>query len=150
MSRCVIFGLSRPLTFALDDFHAAVELVRHDVPIMKECIFLRNPMSTNAALRPSSRLRTLPLKMLADEAFLGGALDVEFLKLAVFRPATRSFERLGVDDDLLVDFLFGPDEPLNFFTRFEAADLMDSTSPLGCSLIGTGANFFLLHFRRRF
>ncbi len=57
----------------------------------------------------------LALENAADEALLGRALDVEFLELAVFRHRDARFERLGVDDDFLVDFLFRADEPLDFF-----------------------------------
>ena len=57
----------------------------------------------------------LALEDAADEAFLGRALDVEFLQLAVLGHRDAGFERLGVDDDFLVDFLFRADEPLHFF-----------------------------------
>ena len=55
----------------------------------------------------------LALENAADEAFLGGAFDVEFLQPAVFEHGDARFERLGVDDDFLVDFLLRPDEPLD-------------------------------------
>ena len=34
---------------------------------------------------------------------------------AVFEHGHARFERLGVDDDFLVNLLFRPDEPLDFF-----------------------------------
>ena len=51
----------------------------------------------------------------ADEAFLGGALDVEFLQLAILGDRDAGFQRFGVDDDFLVDFLFRADQPLDSF-----------------------------------
>ena len=57
----------------------------------------------------------LALEDAADEAFLGGALDVEFLELVVFGHGHAGLEDFGVDDDFLVDFLLGPDEALHLF-----------------------------------
>ena len=51
----------------------------------------------------------------ADEAFFRGAFDVEFLQLAIFGDGDARFERLGIDDDFLVQFLFGTNQALNFF-----------------------------------
>jgi hypothetical protein len=66
-------------------------------------------MSTKAAFKPSSKVAHLALEDAADQAFLGGALDVEFVQAPFLQHGDTDFERLGVDDDLL-----------------GAADLMDS------------------------
>ncbi len=72
-------------------------------------------MSTNAAFKSSFKIANLAFENAADEALLGGALDVEFLQLAVLEHGDARFERLGVDDDFLVDFFLRADEPLDFF-----------------------------------
>jgi len=51
----------------------------------------------------------------ADEAFVAGAFDGEFLEFALFQHGDAGFERLGVDDDFLVEFLDRLDESLDFF-----------------------------------
>ncbi len=109
-------GPLRPaaLGFALDDFHAGVELVGHDVPVMQKRVFLEANVHERG-LEPVFEVAHLALEDAADEAFLGRALDVEFLQLAILGHRDAGFERLGVDDDFLVDFLFRADEPLNFF-----------------------------------
>ncbi len=71
-------------------------------------------MSTNAAFKSVFEVAHLALEDAADEAFLGGALDVEFLQLAILGHRDARFERLGVDDDFLVDALLRADEPLDF------------------------------------
>ena len=60
----------------------------------------------------------------ADEALLGGALDVEFLELAVLEHRDAGFQRLGVDDDFLVDFLLRADQPLDFFDERRGGDAL--------------------------
>ena len=53
----------------------------------------------------------------ADEALLGRAFDGEFLELAVFEHGDAGFERLGIDDDFLVDLLDRLDEALDFLDQ---------------------------------
>jgi len=85
----------------------------------------------------------------ADEALLGGALDVEFLQLAVLGDGHAGFERFGVNDDFLVDFLFWADQPLHFAHQVGGGDFDGFNDALG--LLGNhdrGEVFFLLHFSR--
>ena len=74
-------------------------------------------MSTNAAFKPSSRLRTLPLKMLPTRRSSVVRSMLNSSSLPSSSHGDARFERLGVDDDFLVDFLFRADEPLDFFDQ---------------------------------
>jgi hypothetical protein len=80
---------------------------------MQERIFLEADVHERG-LEAVFEVAHLALEDAADEAFLGRALDVEFLQLAILGHGDARFERLGVDDDFLVDFLFRADEPLDF------------------------------------
>ena len=61
------------------------------------------------------------------------------------------FERLGVDDDFLVDLLFRADEPLDFFHEVRGGGFDGiHQCPSGCSVMATGSKFFLLHLRGSF
>ena len=84
------FRLVAAAAFAFDDFHAAVELVGHDVPVMQEGVFLEADVHERG-LEAVFEVADLALEDAADQAFLGGALDVEFLQLAVFRARRRAF-----------------------------------------------------------
>ena len=90
MSFCVIFGLVAAAAFALDDFHAAVEAVRHDVPVMQEGVLLEADVHERG-FQAVFEVAHLAFEDAADEALLGGALDVEFLQLAVFQTRRRAF-----------------------------------------------------------
>jgi hypothetical protein len=112
MSFCVIFGRSRRLVRAIHDFHAAVELVGHDVPVVEEGVFLEADVH-EGGFQAVFKVAHLALEDAADEAFLGSALDVELFELAVFTHRDARFERLGIDDHFLVDLLFRADEALD-------------------------------------
>ena len=86
----------------------------------------------------------------ADEALFGRALDVEFLQLAFFEHGDAGFQRLGVDDDFLVDFFDRLDHPLDFLDDLVGGGLDGFHDALGRLLgHGTGCKgFFLLHLRR--
>ena len=90
---------------------------------MQEGVFLE-PDVHERGLEAVFEVAHLALENAADEALLGGALDVEFLQLAVFEHGDARFERLGVDDDLLVDFFLRADEPLDLFDE-RCRDIFD-------------------------
>jgi hypothetical protein len=113
MSLCVILGRCAAAV-AFDNFHAAVELVGHDVPVMQKRIFLEADVHERG-LEAVFEVADFAFENAADKALLGRALDVEFLELAVFDHGHARFERLGVDDDFLVNAFFRADEPLDFF-----------------------------------
>ena len=94
-------GRSRFLSGAFDQFHAAVETARDDIPIMQERVFLEADIH-EGRLQAVLQIADLAFEDAADEPFLGGALDGEFLQLAFFQHADARFERFGVDDDFLV------------------------------------------------
>ena len=75
----------------------------------------------------------------AHEALLRGALDVEFLELAVFQHATRVSSVSALMMTSLWSFFSGRMSRLTFFTSVAAAARMVSTTPLGGSLNGTGS-----------
>ena len=104
MSFCVILGRAGRRPSAFDDFHAAVELVGHDVPVVQERVLLEADVHERG-LEAVFEVAHPALEDAADEALLGGALDGEFLQLAVLQHGDAGFERLGVDDDFLVDLL---------------------------------------------
>ena len=83
------------------------------------------------------------LEHAADQALFGRALDGEFLEPAVFEHGDAGFERLGVDDDFLVDAFDRFDEALHFLdqTCWQPTRMV-STMPFGCSLTGTGSKTF--------
>ncbi len=70
-------------------------------------------MSTKAALRPSSRLRTLPLKMLPTRRSSVVRSMLNSSRRAFFEDGHAGFEGFGVDDDFLVDLLDGLDQALD-------------------------------------
>ncbi len=116
MSFCVIFGLVAPPAFALDDFHAAVEVARHDVPVMQKGVLLEADVH-EGGFEAVFEIAHLAFEDAADQALFGGALDVEFLELAVLGHGDAGFERLGVDDDFLVNLLFRLDQPLDLLDQ---------------------------------
>src|SRR5665213_2293670 len=103
--------------FALDDFDAAVELVWHDVPIMQKRIFLEADVHERG-FQAVFEVADFSLENAADETFFRRALNVEFLQLAFFHDGHARFQRLGIDDDILVRPFFRADEPCDFFHYF--------------------------------
>ena len=102
--------------FALDDFHAGIKLIRHDVPIMQERIFLKTDVHERG-FQAVFEIADAAFEDAANEPFFGRALDVELFQLAIFSDCDTRFERLGIDDDFLVHFLFGTNQALNFFNN---------------------------------
>ncbi len=100
--------------FAFDEFHAAVEVAGHDVPVMQEGVFLEADVHKRG-LQAVLEIAHLALENAADQPLLGGAFDGEFLELAFFEHGHAGFERFGVDDDFLVRLLHRLDQPLDFF-----------------------------------
>jgi hypothetical protein len=112
---------------------------------MQEGIFLEADVHERG-LEAVLQIADLALENAADEALLGGALDVEFLQLAVFEHGDARFERLGVDDDLLVDFVFRADEPLDLFDEVGGGLFDGVQHALGLVPEGHRLEFlFLLH-----
>ena len=89
-------------SFAFDDFHAAVEAGRNDVPVMQERIFLEADVD-EGGFESVFEIAHFAFENAADETFVGGAFDGEFFELAVFQNGDAGFEGFGVDDDFLVD-----------------------------------------------
>ena len=106
-------GLSRRRAFAFDDFDAAVEAARNDVPVMQERILLEADID-EGGFEAVFEIADFAFENAADQAFVGGAFDGEFLELAFFEDGDAGFERLGVDDDFLVDLLDRLDQALDF------------------------------------
>ena len=90
MSFCVIFGRSRRLAFALDDFHAAVEAARDDVPIMQEGVLLKADVD-EGGLQAVFEVSHLAFENAAHQPFFGGALDVELFQACPLRARRRGF-----------------------------------------------------------
>ena len=128
-----------------DDFHATIELVWHDVPVMQERIFLEADVHERG-LEAVFEVAHLALENAADETFLRGAFDVEFLQPSVFEHGDARFERLGVDDDFLVSFLLRPDEPLNLLHEGGRGEFDGVQNAFGLFRHGhRREGFFLLH-----
>ena len=102
------------MAFALDNFDAGVELVRHDVPVMQKRVLFK-PDVHEGGFEAVFEVADAALKDTAHEAFLGGAFNVELFELVVFGHGHARFEHFGVDDHFLVDLLFRPDEALDLF-----------------------------------
>ena len=116
---------------------------------MQERVFLETDVHERG-LEAVFEVADLALENAADEAFLGGAFDVEFLQLAVFDHRHARFERLGVDDDFLVDFFLRADEPLDLFDEVGRRDLDGVQNAFRRLLDGHRLKrFFLLHLGRR-
>ena len=99
-------------------------------------------MSTKAALRPSSRLRTLPLKMLPTRR----SSVVRSMVNSSRRPSSETATRVSRVSALMMTslwiFLTGLMRRWTFLTSVLAAARMVSTRPLGCSFTGTGSKGF--------
>jgi len=68
---------------------------------MQEGVFLEADVH-EGGFEAVLEIADLALEDAADEALLGGALDVELLEAALFGDGDAGFEGFGVDDDLLV------------------------------------------------
>ena len=99
-------------------------------------------MSTNAALRPSSRLRTLPLKMLPTRRSSVVRSMLNSSSLPSSSTATRVSSVSALMTTSLWIFFSGRMSRWTFLTRLVAATLMVSRMPFGGSLISTGSNGF--------
>src|SRR5208282_5168939 len=138
------FGPGRPAVppgGTFDNFHAAVELVRHDVPIMQERIFLETDVHERG-LETVFQVADLALEDAADEAFLGGAFNVEFSSLPSSITATRVSSVSALMTISLWIFFSGRMRRWTLLTRLVAATLMVSRMPFGDSFIATGSNGF--------
>ena len=95
---------------------------------MQERIFLE-PDVHERGLEAVFEVANAAFEDAADEPFFRRALDVEFFQLAIFRNRDARFERLGIDDDFLVHFLFRTNQALNFFNnvRRRVRDGFDQT-----------------------
>jgi len=82
------FGFVASASFAFDDFHAAVELVWNNVPIMQERIFLETDVHERR-LEAVFEIADFSFENAADKPFLGGALDVNSSSLPSSSTATR-------------------------------------------------------------
>ena len=131
---------------AIHDFHAAVELVGHDIPVVEEGVLLETDVHERR-FQSIFEITHLAFEDAADKTLLCGAFDVEFLKLAVLRDSDARFKGLSIDDDFLVDFLFRADEALNFFdeVRGYVCDFLDEAAVFFNDLDGFKR---LLHFAR--
>ena len=116
MSFCVIFGPVAPAAAAIDDLHAAVEAVRHDVPVVEKRVLLEADIH-EGGFEAVFEVAHLAFEDAADQAFFGRPLDGEFLEPAFLGHGDAGFERLGVDDDFLVDLLDRLDQPLDFLDQ---------------------------------
>ena len=133
---------------ALDDLHAAVEVVRHDVPVVQEGVLLEADVH-EGGLEAVFEVAHPAFEDAADQALLGGALDVELLELAVLEHGDAGFERLGVDDDFLVDLLDRLDQALDFLDQVGGGGADGFDDALGLLLDGHRLErLFLLHLRR--
>jgi hypothetical protein len=73
------FGPIAAAAFALDDFNAAVETARDDVPVMEEGIFLEADVD-ESGFEAVLEIADFAFENAADETFFGSALDVEFFE----------------------------------------------------------------------
>ncbi|NUN70652.1 MAG: hypothetical protein HUU02_13195, partial [Bacteroidetes bacterium] len=65
-----------------DNLHTAVELVRHDIPVMKKGVLLKANVH-KCRFEAILQVANLAFEDTAHEAFVAGALDVEFLEATV-------------------------------------------------------------------
>src|SRR5207249_2759325 len=92
-----------PLGGTFDDFIAAVKTVGHDVPVVQEGVLLETDVH-EGGFKAIFEIAHFAFEDAADQAFVVGPLDGEFLQPAFLGDGHAGFERLRVDDDLLVDF----------------------------------------------
>jgi hypothetical protein len=95
-------GAVAPLGFAaFDHFDAAVKTGRDNVPIVQEGVFLKANID-KGGLEAVFEVADFAFEDAADQAFLGGAFDGEFLQAPVLLQGDARFQGFGVDDDFLV------------------------------------------------
>ena len=102
MSFWVILGLIAPPAAAIDDFDAAVEVARHDVPVVEEGVLLEADVH-EGGLEAVFEVADLAFEDAADEALLVVRSMVNSSSLPSSTTRHAGFERLGVDDDFLVE-----------------------------------------------
>ena len=131
-----------PAIRPLDNFHATIEVARHNVPIMQKRILLEADVHERG-FKAILQIAHFALEDAADEAFFGRALDVELFELAVFDDGDARFKRFGVDDDFLRDFLFLADEPLDPFHEIGRGEFDGFNDAFGLFRHGHGLVGFL-------
>src|SRR5262249_874137 len=102
---------------ALDYFDAAVETVRHDVPIVQKGIFFVTDID-KSGFESVFQIAHFAFKDAADEAFLVGALDGKFFQFSFLQNRDAGFQRLGIDDDLFVGLLHRLNDALHLLDDF--------------------------------
>ena len=116
------------LAFALDDFHAGVELVRHDVPVMQEGVFLEADVHERG-LQAVFEVADLPLKMLPTRrsSVVRSMLNSSSLPSSVTATRVSSVSALMMTS--LWIFFSGRMSRWTFLTMFDAAvlDGLDQT-----------------------
>ena len=133
MSFWVILGLSRRRPSRSTISTPLSKLLGHDVPVMEEGVLLEADVH-EGGFEAVFEVAHLALEDAADQAFLGGALDVELLEPAFLEHGDAGFERFGVDDDFLVDPLDRLDQPL---------DLLDQVGGRGADGLDDAPGLFL-------
>src|SRR6267142_3688740 len=91
-------GAITPAAFAFDDFNAAVEAARDDVPVMQKGIFLETDVDERG-FKAVFEVADFAFEDAADETFFGGAFDVKFFELAFFENADAGLKNLRIDND---------------------------------------------------
>ena len=105
---------------AVYGLNARVERGRHDVPVVEEAVLLAADVH-EGGFETVFQVLDAALENGADKAFLGGALNGEFLQLIVLHHRNASLQGLGVDDDVLV----GDHTPSNEFLHEVGSDALD-------------------------
>src|SRR6266536_908871 len=112
----VALGDSRSVAlaaFALDDFDAAVEAAGHDIPVMQESVFFKTDVH-KGCFQTVLEVLHFAFENAPHEAFVTRAFNGELLEFAFFQHRDAGFERLGVDDDFLVELFHGLHQALHF------------------------------------
>ena len=86
-------GPLAPAAAAIDDFHAAVEAVGHNVPVVKERVLLEADIN-KGGFEAVFEVAHLAFEDAADEALFGRPLDGEFLEPAFLGARRRGFRAL--------------------------------------------------------
>src|SRR5262249_2149730 len=100
----------------LDNLDAAIEAAGNDIPIVKKSIFLETDIH-ESRLKAIFQVANFSFENAANEAFFGGAFDVEFLEPSFFENRDTRLKCFGVDDNLFMELFNGLDEPLNFLNQ---------------------------------
>jgi hypothetical protein len=107
---------------AIDDFDAAVEAAGDDIPVMEEGVFFEADID-EGGLEAVFEVLDAAFEDAADQAFVVGSFDGEFLEAAVLEDGDAGFEGFGIDDDLLVDLAGRLHEALDFADDLVGNDL---------------------------